>query len=215
MTTPLPAGWYPDQVYRGYERWFDGEAWSEATRPAQPYGPVDADTRHDGSVEIGPTGPDSRRETPGSVAIAEPDPPRRRRSIWIGAGLVALIAVALGVVAALTLTNTPKTSVKGAFLLIDTETANADCVGQGGYSDISEGASVILTNQDNKILGSASLDAGTANKDSGSCIYLFTIPNVPKDQSQYAVEVSHRGKIVNSKADMVKEDWSITASMGS
>lgn len=49
------------------------------------------------------------------------------------------------------------TTVTGTLELDDYETASNDCVGEGGYSDIEPGASVILTDESAKILGSTSL----------------------------------------------------------
>jgi serine/threonine-protein kinase len=107
-----------------------------------------------------------------------------------------------------------KTNVTGEFILTNSDTAIAGCIGQGGYSDISPGVPVILTNQDGKILGSSALGSGVADSSAGTCTYTFTIPDVPEDQSQYAIEVSHRGKVVNSKSDMAANGWKFGLSMG-
>lgn len=40
MSTPpsTPAGWYPNPDRSGEERWWDGHAWTDATRPTAPPG---------------------------------------------------------------------------------------------------------------------------------------------------------------------------------
>lgn len=104
-------------------------------------------------------------------------------------------------------------TVIGLVGLTDADTATAGCVGAGGYSDITPGAEVILTNQSGKILGATGLSAGVAAVD--LCQYTFTIHNVPDDQAQYAVEVTHRGKVVKSKAEMQASNWTIELTIGS
>lgn len=44
MTTPTPAGWYPDPTVAGQQRWWDGAQWSEHVAPGGPAGPTGAAT---------------------------------------------------------------------------------------------------------------------------------------------------------------------------
>lgn len=139
----------------------------------------------------------------------------RRKGLLIGIGLVLALAGAGVSVSLLSSKGSSRTTVAGTFVLADSDTASAGCEGRGGYSDISPGVPVILTNQDNKILGSTSLGPGSADISAGTCTYNFTISDIPKkDQSQYAIEVSHRGKVVNSYSEMVANGWTFKLSMG-
>jgi hypothetical protein len=106
------------------------------------------------------------------------------------------------------------TTVTGTFVLTDYETAEADCFGDGGYSDMSPGTPVILTNEANVIVGSSSLGIGTANASETTCTYSFSISDVPIDQAQYAVEVGDRGKVVHSQAELSASSWAFSLSMG-
>ena len=138
---------------------------------------------------------------------------RRRRMVVVGGGLVLAIGTAV-LVPLLSGGGSATTAVTGTFVLTDSDTAYAGCVGQGGYADISPGVAVILASQDNTILGSTSLGVGSADTSAGTCTYNFTVADVPKDQSRYAIEVSHRGKVVNSKAEMRANGWTFGLSMG-
>ena len=91
----------------------------------------------------------------------------------------------------------------------------SDCVhpGAGGYSDIDMGAGVVLTNQDKKIIGVSVLDRGSPGH-TWSCYFPFTIRNVPANEEYYAVEVTHRGAIVHSRADMILNGWSFDLVLG-
>jgi hypothetical protein len=45
--------------------------------------------------------------------------------------------------------------------------------------------------------------------------YSFSIPDVRQDEQQYAVEVSHRGKVINSFAHLRSHGWTFGLSLGS
>jgi hypothetical protein len=106
----------------------------------------------------------------------------------------------------------PTVAVTGSLELDDVDTALAECVGQGGYSDIDAGATVIVTDQSGRILGSGALDPGTAS--GGECTYTFSIPGVRQDEQRYAVEVTHRGKVVSSATQMESNNWNFQLSLG-
>ncbi len=127
---------------------------------------------------------------------------------------IAILAVAGGVLAFTGGADKPVTTLTGTMVLTDPDTAAYDCIGQDGYSDISPGATVILTNESGKILGSTVLENGTADLDLGTCTYAFSLPDVPVDQAQYAVEVTSRGKVVSSRAEMVAQSWSFELTLG-
>lgn len=105
-----------------------------------------------------------------------------------------------------------KTTVNGNLVLHDLDSAESACVGQGGYSDIQFGTDVILTNQNGDILGSGSLGIGEA---SGSdCTYHFTVSDIREDEEQYAIEISHRGKVVASAEQLRNNGWKFDISLG-
>lgn len=154
----------------------------------------------------------------GAPAPWTPTPPRRGRSPKVLLAAIAGLAVVGIVIAAVTATGgsdgPTRTTVSGELTLTDSATAYSGCEGTGGYDDIEQGATVVLTNQDNKILGSTALSAGEADTADGTCTYTFSIDDVPMNDAQYAVEVTHRGKVINSRADMVDQDWTFSMSLG-
>ena len=68
--------------------------------------------------------------------------------------------------------------------------ANGECEGTGGYSDISNSAQVTVTNQSGTIVAVGQLQGGV--EDGESCDFSFTVP-VPSE-TFYSIEVSHRGQ---------------------
>lgn len=82
----------------------------------------------------------------------------------------------------------------------DTETV---CYGgDGGYSDIKPGASVVVTNETGTTIGVGVLDSATAtihgkgrNARAESCDFTFSVENVPVSAKFYGIEVSHRGVV--------------------
>jgi Protein of unknown function (DUF2510) len=203
---PAPDGWYPDPSGQpASERWYSAGQWSEYIRPAPT--PEAAFGSYGGpGVPVAPLAP------------APPTSAGRKKLVTIVAAagaLVLLLAVVIAGVLGGSSDGTRKTTVTGTFVLTDADTAAAGCVGTGGYTDITQGTTVILTNESGTILGSAALDAGTADTTAGTCTYHFAVPGVPENQSQYAVEVAHRGKVVNSRADMQASGWTFALTLGS
>jgi hypothetical protein len=211
MTSPIPAGWYPDQLDPAQERWYDGQQWSQTLRPKPVEFPFNA-----GPPLPQPAGAHSAMEhaAPDSPLDATPSPRKSRKVPLIIGGLVLLVIIAGAVLFSINSGGPAKATVTGSFVLTDSDTARARCVGQGGYADISPGVAVILTNEDGKILGSTILGEGKADTSTGTCTYSFSIRGVSESSAQYAVEVSHRGKVVNSRADMAANGWVFGISMG-
>ncbi len=98
-------------------------------------------------------------------------------------------------------------NVRGTLILTSAATLQANCVGQGGYSDLRAGAPVTLTNASGHTIGTTHLQKGQPDYDDGICSYPFTFTAVPTDEAQYVVEVAHRGPILKSRAEMTQSAW--------
>lgn len=94
----------------------------------------------------------------------------------------------------------------------------ADCSGGGGYSDIREGTSVVVTDDAGKTLGLGQLQAGSAQLNAYQapviCKFHFAVPDLP-DSRFYKVEVSHRGEQTYSKQQLESSLWLVTLTLGS
>jgi hypothetical protein len=158
----------------------------------------------------------------GPLDALSPEPPRRRRMgsrRLIAAAVVALLALGAG---AIIWSNRSRSdlavgpaevTVRGTIILTNSTTLQANCVGQGGYADMRAGASVVLTDREGTVLGSTTLERGQPDYDDQICSYPFTFHKVPTDHGQYAVEVSHRGKVLKSRAEMVQSGWTYFLSL--
>lgn len=146
---------------------------------------------------------------------------RSKAPLWFG--ITTFIAVAaIAIVLVVTLTGgdggsggkgqTPGrgfTGVKsstialtGSMTLYDTDVRSygSGCGGTGGYSDIAEGASVTIYDDAGKIVGTGHL--GNSTIIGGvSCEFAFSV-DVPDGKPFYQVEVTHRGKVTYSAADV-------------
>lgn len=101
-------------------------------------------------------------------------------------------------------------TAKGTLALVALDSATNDCAsGTGGYSDIQEGASVVIYDAGGKKIAVGSLKAGRDYED-GLCVFDFAVPDVPSGDGPYGVEVANRGQVT------FKEDGadSIVISLG-
>ena len=101
------------------------------------------------------------------------------------------------------------TTVTATFSLVDQDTADNDCEGEGGYGDIDTGASVTIEDQKGETVGSTTLDVGTADDD--TCTWQLTFDEVPMDHTQYTLKIGDRGGLTHSRHVMETDDWHFDA----
>jgi hypothetical protein len=142
------------------------------------------------------------------VPSAAATAPRSRNIVpWIVGGAALLVLIVVGVLLLAGGGNT----IEGSFSLLDSE-LGSDCQGSGGYSDIGPGTSVTVRNETGDTIGTGDLGEGDFAEGFG-CDYPFTVEDVPNAKF-YRVEVSHRGEVEYSHAEMEANDWEVSVSLG-
>ena len=91
------------------------------------------------------------------------------------------------------------------------------CSGRGGYSDMGTGTQVVVKDGNGSVIATGHPTGGTATitdtGEEGTCIFSWNVEGVP-DSDFYSVEVSHRGAITYSKADMESNNWTLALALG-
>lgn len=80
-----------------------------------------------------------------------------------------------------------------------------------GFSDISTGTPVTVRDAGGSIVGMGALEGGTLSTD--GCTFTFGVQEVPPSDF-YSVEVSHRGPVNYSSADLDDSRWVIHVKLG-
>lgn len=177
---------------------------------------------------------DQRRDT-----FAEPEPPkqapdpptpapwfRRGRVLAIAAGAVVLVLGAVAAVVLLAGSDDPAAGQKtititgtmtldrGDFEWGVNSTTDLRCYGRRGYDDIRGGAQVTVTDPNGKVIALGKLDEGKATVGSDQrateCVFPFKVDGVPASHGFYGVEVSHRGVLRYSEADIQSKKLEFT-----
>ena len=87
------------------------------------------------------------------------------------------------------------------------------CVGMGGFSDLSDGASVTVKDESGKVIGVSPLLVGTVDSANDSiCRMPFSV-KVPKTNF-YTISIGRRGEITQSYQQLVGKSWKIEFSIG-
>ena len=176
---------------------------------------------------------------PAAASLASPQPPApmastegsaSKRSIPRWAKLVAAVVVIAALVglgyhqfaasSTHTVTGTVTITAQGPG---DISSASVGtCSGAGGFSDLSNGASVTLRDEGNTILASTVLDAGklpAGDTDTGifsthgHCSFGFTLTSVPDSAQFYSIFVSHRGGVTFSHQKIADAGWVMNLSI--
>ena len=168
-----------------------------------------------GSPAAGPASPAAGGQP---VVVTQQASPRRAL-LALGAVIFVAVVAAAGFIAlAGSGSLTPQHTISGSFDVLATDQTfpsiqmvGSGCQGTGGYADIVPGAQVTLKDGDGKTLGSTQLSSGTGT--TSSCTFTFSIDNVP-EVPFYSLEVSHRGAITESLAQMQADAWAFGLTLG-
>lgn len=150
-----------------------------------------------------------------------PPPPRRRNRLKVAViALWVTVAVAAAGVAGYVLLRPEKPITVSGTLTLGRADGPASfawnnpgkprlqCMGVGGYADITAGASVVIRDDAGKTVAVGQLDDGTAviakddilNTDVGqTCAFPFTVRDVPA-RDFYSIEVTRRGPVTYPRA---------------
>ncbi|MFJ5896872.1 hypothetical protein ACIQFZ_15650 [Streptomyces sp. NPDC093064] len=74
------------------------------------------------------------------------------------------------------------------------------CSGTGGYSDIDFGTQVNITDAAGTLVATSSL--GLGEKTEAGCTFAFTVDEITPGSKFYTVEVSHRGGLTQTEAEL-------------
>ncbi|MEJ7765634.1 MAG: hypothetical protein WKF86_09075 [Acidimicrobiales bacterium] len=130
--------------------------------------------------------------------------------------MVGLVVVGGAVALRLREGKEPEThTIYGDMTLADYEGGLKGCYGAGGYSDIGTGTAVTVKNEAGTLIASGSLRQGNTSglNEFRVCVFRFEVAGVP-DAKFFQVEVSRRGGLTYSKAEMVSKAWNVHASLG-
>lgn len=107
--------------------------------------------------------------------------------------------------------------ITGTFSLTDSDgvtvARNGSCSGNGGYSDIDQGAQITARDEDSTLIGTATLSAGAPNSGRTTCSFSFNFEELP-DADFYTFELGRRGDLTYSRAEMEQADWTLFFTLG-
>lgn len=152
-------------------------------------------------------------------AVPAAETPKKRLSP-IAAGLLGVVVGAglMGGIWAITANNGPDApatfTLEGTFTLteraVPSDGDGCTAAYDSGYDDIAEGASVTVYGAAGDVIATGEL--GDSKYASYACIFDIAVPEVPKGEKFYKVEVSHRGTIQLSAEEA--ENGELAASLG-
>lgn len=149
------------------------------------------------------------------VAVA---PKKRLSPLAAGLTGLALGASLVGGIWAITANSGPDKpaafTLEGTFTLTEdaTSTGDDDCSASydSGYDDIAEGTSVTVYGASGDVVATGEL--GDSTYGGYTCEFDIAVPDVPKGEKFYKVEVSHRGTLQLSAEEA--ENGELAASLG-
>lgn len=179
-----------------------------------PYPPSDASVP---GTQLPPGWPPQQlpgyQSPPLGTSPAEPGPAHHSGKLWPPRRTPTLITLAIVgaigvVVTLLTVGGAGSIAAHGS---MEVDDFNGSCLTDPGFSDITQGTQVVVTNSGGQVVGTSALNysaqdsAAQSGLQSGLsvCIYTFTV-SVPGGLPRYGITVSHRGTVWFTATQMSK-----------
>jgi hypothetical protein len=141
----------------------------------------------------------------------------RHKTTVLAGCVAALVLAACGNGAAKTAATPATHTVSATITLTDYRTiryqhAADNCSGLSGFDDLVQGSPAVLTDENGKTIASTTMANGVASDDH-TCVFTVGFSAVP-DASFYGLQVGHRNKISESRADLAAAGWAFHVSIG-
>lgn len=119
----------------------------------------------------------------------------------------------------LTIAKSPLYDIDGNIKLVDSDLGGYgdNCYGTGGYSDISSGMSITVSDDKGTIVATGQTGSGSHPQNdsysSVTCVFEFDVKQIPK-RNFYTIDFGRRGKLSYSFAELEEMNWKLTLSLG-
>lgn len=153
------------------------------------------------TIEQAPEAPDT---------AATPTPQSESKSwlakvpLWATIGIPVVVVVVIAAAIAIPIALQPGSMTVRGEISISNSNGEADACAVPGYEDVRQGANVTVTDASRKTIALGSLGAGHSDGFQLFCIYRFVVTDVPAGLKFYGVEVSHRGSVQFTGAQLKK-----------
>lgn len=145
--------------------------------------------------------------------------PRCSRRALLTTAAAAVVAVGIAITLVLTLGGAGNITARGS---VEVDDFTGQCLSDPGFSDITEGIQVVVTDSGGSVVGTSQLGYDTQASALQSslqpglsvCIYTFKV-TVPGRLARYGITVSHRGTVWFTPAQMAEGPGLSVSSGGS
>ncbi|WP_330247289.1 hypothetical protein OHA33_34035 [Streptomyces sp. NBC_00562] len=132
-------------------------------------------------------------------------------ALAVGAAAGAALVGLAWTLTAVDLGNPGTFSTTGGIFLADSDGFVSDgkkCMGKGGYEDLRAGTEVTVTDASGSVVAADSLALGKVVGE--TCMFKFTVHDIPVGSKLFRIEVSHRGAITKTEAELRLGDIGLT-----
>ncbi len=170
------------------------------SQPAPTYESADQSERISGPRLDAPPSPEHSHPATHHAVAATPGPLGWISRNKLSSALIAVIVVGLGIFGLVQIIGASAVTIRGT---LEVDDFQGNCLTDAGFSDLTAGTQVVVTNASGSVVGTSALTYSTSRSAAQSslqpglsvCIYPFSVTGVKGGQSRYGVTISYRGTV--------------------